>query len=128
MRPSIYLDRNYFEVSAVSQFASTVTRFTAQVLGDDLATKYLGYWTDNGAFYYYNPLAGSSYEETLVAVADGLAAAGVPVRYLNLDSWWYSKGLDLGTKEWAPIPGLFPSGGQCSCTVVFPSRGGHQKH
>ena len=40
---------------------------------EDLATNYLGYWTDNGAYYYYNPMAGSTYEETLVKVAAELA-------------------------------------------------------
>jgi hypothetical protein len=53
-----------------------------------------------------------------VEVAAGLAGAGVPVRYLNLDSWWYNKGADLGTKEWTPLPGLFPSGANFRRPIV----------
>ena len=28
----------------------------------DVATNYLGYWTDNGAFYYYNTLPNMTYQ------------------------------------------------------------------
>jgi len=90
-------------------------------LKNDLVTNYLGYWTDNGAFHYYNPAPGSTYQETLVGVAEGLAQMGVPVRYLNLDSWWYSKGLDLGTRDWSPLPGLFPDG-KCMSITNFLSE------
>jgi hypothetical protein len=91
-------------------------------------TNYLGYWTDNGAYHYYNPAPGSIYEETLVGVAEGLAQVGVPVRYLNLDSWWYSKGVDLGTRDWSPLPGFFPAGENChhckKMLAIFPSPAG----
>ena len=29
---------------------------------EDVVTNYLGYWTDNGAFYYYNTLPDMNYE------------------------------------------------------------------
>ena len=44
----------------------------------DLATNYLGYWMDNGAYYY-----------------------------VNYDSWWYLKGEGLGVKDWSPMPEVF---------------------
>ena len=29
---------------------------------EDVVTNYLGYWTDNGAYYYYNPFPNKTYE------------------------------------------------------------------
>jgi hypothetical protein len=57
------------------------------------AGRYLGYWTDNGAYYYYNYDPGLGYGATLEALVQHLRARGVPVRYLQLDSWWYYKSL-----------------------------------
>ena len=31
-------------------------------LHTDLASQYLGYWMDNGAFYYYNTLPNINYQ------------------------------------------------------------------
>jgi hypothetical protein len=107
----------------------TIKEARKEALSNDLVTNYLGYWTDNGAYHYYNPAPGSTYEETLVGVAEGLAQVGVPVRYLNLDSWWYSKGVDLGTRDWSPLPGFFPAGEHCNTVnfffiSIFPSPAG----
>lgn len=52
----------------------------------------LGYWTDNGATYYYNTNAPLGIENTLVAVRNEYASKGVPLAYVQLDSWWYPKG------------------------------------
>jgi hypothetical protein len=57
----------------------------------DLGLKYLGYWTDNGAGYYYNYDLDKGYAGTLLALKDYLAAKGVPIHYMQLDSWWYPK-------------------------------------
>jgi hypothetical protein len=53
----------------------------------------LGYWTDNGAAYYYKYKAALGYEGTLLAVRDEFATNGFPLSYLQLDSWWYPKGV-----------------------------------
>ncbi|HEU5122912.1 MAG TPA: autotransporter-associated beta strand repeat-containing protein [Verrucomicrobiae bacterium] len=53
----------------------------------------LGYWTDNGAAYYYKYKAALGYEGTLLAVRDEFATNGFPLSYLQLDSWWYPKGM-----------------------------------
>jgi hypothetical protein len=58
----------------------------------DVTLKYYGYWTDNGAYYYYrnyNPSLG--YAGTLKAVIAQYGKEGIPVHYLQLDSWWYDK-------------------------------------
>lgn len=50
-----------------------------------------GYWTDNGGFYYYNPMEGMTFEETFIEMSRVFAERGVPVRYAEIDSWWYPK-------------------------------------
>lgn len=52
----------------------------------------VGYWTDNGATYYYNTNAPLGIENTLKAVRDEFASKGFPLGYMQLDSWWYPKG------------------------------------
>lgn len=57
----------------------------------DTSLKYLGYWTDNGAAYYYNYDQSKGYAGTLEALMEHFRQEQVPVRYLQLDSWWYYK-------------------------------------
>ena len=59
----------------------------------DIGLRYLGYWTDNGAYYYYNYDHRLGYAGTLEALIARYRAEHIPVRYLQLDSWWYSKTL-----------------------------------
>ncbi len=99
----------------------------------DLMVKYLGYWTDNGAYYYYNYDKAKGYAGTILAVADEYRAKNIPIRYMQLDSWWYQKtqvpaaggaprGLKVaslpaenwnaygGTLDYSASPALFPQG------------------
>lgn len=57
----------------------------------DTISKYLGYWTDNGAFYYYNYDLTKGYAGTLQELVNRYHQEQIPIRYLQLDSWWYSK-------------------------------------
>jgi hypothetical protein len=57
----------------------------------DIGLKYLGYWTDNGTYYYYNYDRNLGYGGTLLALAKHFRDEQIPVRYLQLDSWWYYK-------------------------------------
>lgn len=59
----------------------------------DPVLKYYGYWTDNGADYYYNYDQKLGYERTLLAVGDQYKKKGVPLGYMQLDSWWYEKSI-----------------------------------
>jgi hypothetical protein len=52
----------------------------------------LGYWTDNGATYYYKYDESRGYAGTLQAVRDDWKAKGLPMGNLQLDSWFYPKG------------------------------------
>ena len=57
----------------------------------DVGLRCLGYWTDNGAAYYYNFDPKKGYEKTLLDVMKGFRDEGIPYRYLQLDSWFYPK-------------------------------------
>ncbi|MGH8317724.1 MAG: hypothetical protein ACREUL_07060 [Steroidobacteraceae bacterium] len=78
----------------------------------------LGYWTDNGAAYYYRFVPRLGYEGTLLAVRDAYRKLGVPVGYAELDSWWYpkEKGNSLaamavnGETVYRADPKIFPQG------------------
>ena len=51
----------------------------------------LGYWTDNGATYYYNFDQSGNYQNTLLDVAAAYHKLNIPLAYMQLDSWWYIK-------------------------------------
>jgi hypothetical protein len=57
----------------------------------DIILKYYGYWTDNGAAYWYNYDKSKGYQGTLQALVDSYRAEQIPIHYLQLDSWWYHK-------------------------------------
>lgn len=59
----------------------------------DIGLRYLGYWTDNGATYYYHYDSSSGYAGTLEALVSHYRKRDIPIRYLQLDSWWYYKSL-----------------------------------
>jgi hypothetical protein len=60
----------------------------------DTVLKYLGYWTDNGAAYWYNYDLQKGYQATLQEVMDAYREKGIPFGYVQLDSWWYQKTLN----------------------------------
>lgn len=57
----------------------------------ELTLKYLGYWTDNGADYYYNYDLDRGYAQTLIDLVGRYRDEKIPIHYLQLDSWWYQK-------------------------------------
>lgn len=60
----------------------------------DTGLKYLSYWTDNGAFYYYCYDTSKGYDGTLLALKKHYDEEHIPIRSMQLDSWWYPKGHD----------------------------------
>ncbi|MFH1537534.1 MAG: hypothetical protein ABIH66_01150 [bacterium] len=73
--------------------------------------RHLGYWTDNGAYYYYRTETGKNYETTLLEMGEYLKREKIPVRLFQLDSWWYPKSeKDGGVLVWKPIAEMFPDG------------------
>jgi len=77
----------------------------------DEALKYLGYYTDNGAFYMDKNEPGKDFEQTMIDVADYLHKADIPAKYIHLDANWYlfSK-KDGGTLDWRPRKDAIPGG------------------
>jgi hypothetical protein len=81
----------------------------------DLTLQYLGFSTDNGAYYYYYP--GSNwdrpnytYQDTIANVKRYADAVHLPYAYVQLDSWWYYQSLHGGLKNWTARPDIFPDG------------------
>jgi len=58
----------------------------------DASLNKIGYWTDNGASYYYHMAGSMNYEQTLAAVKGDFDKAGIQLGYMQLDSWFYPKG------------------------------------
>jgi hypothetical protein len=74
----------------------------------------LGYWTDNGATYYYTTQGSLSYPDTLAAVKAGFDQLGIHLGYMQLDSWFYPKGPNAdwtdskdGIFQYEAAPALF---------------------
>jgi len=83
----------------------------------DPSLKYLGYWTDHGATYYYKfDSTKGSYEQTLLGIRDNFLQQGLELGYMQLDSWFYPKGAtadwqnDGGIYEYVASSALFPDG------------------
>jgi hypothetical protein len=86
----------------------------------DFSLKYLGYWTDHGAAYYYRFEEALGYAGTLLAVRRRLRRMKIPLGYVQLDSWFYPKGHEGKWKSADPLGGgtyryeasreLFPDG------------------
>lgn len=60
----------------------------------DPILKYYGYWTDNGADYYYNYDTSKGYDGTLLALREHYRSRHIPLGYMQLDSWWYEKSIN----------------------------------
>ncbi len=80
---------------------------TNQYRVNDFSINYFGYYTDNGAYYYYITEDGKNYEQTMFDVFQNISA---PLRYLQIDSWWYYKGIGDGVSNWTASPDIFPNG------------------
>ncbi|MFX1413219.1 MAG: hypothetical protein ACFFA2_05200 [Promethearchaeota archaeon] len=57
----------------------------------NVVTSYLGYWTDNGGYYYYKTEKGMNYEDTMMVIKEYFVKNNIPIKYYNFDSWWYLK-------------------------------------
>lgn len=69
----------------------------------------LSYWTDNGGVYYYRTDPDTSYSETLRAVVEDLHSREVPIRSVQIDSWFYPQEIPRPVSpEGAPV--VPPSG------------------
>ena len=51
---------------------------------DDITTHYLGYWTDGGAYYYYNTERNKTYEQTIFDLKDYFEQEQIPFKYFQV--------------------------------------------
>jgi len=83
----------------------------------------LSYWTDNGAVYYYRTAPDCDYATTLERVVADAQRHDVPVRSVQIDSWFYphqhlrpvsAEGAAIvppsGMLTWEPRGDIFPDG------------------
>ena len=105
---------------AFGTWGDTLTRLqgkTRPASDADPSLKQIGYWTDNGATYYYQTAPSLNYEETLSAVKGNFDQLGIALGYVQLDSWFYPKGADAawtdnggGIYEYNAASPLFSAG------------------
>ncbi|NVM05081.1 MAG: hypothetical protein HWN67_22360 [Candidatus Helarchaeota archaeon] len=88
----------------------------------DQILSYLGYWTDNGAHYYYNKEKGMNYQQTYEKLLEYVKKTRIPFGYYQFDSWFYYKAyawvppyinmliLNGGIKKWEFKKHEFPDG------------------
>eukprot|EP01084_Bolivina_argentea_P102729 184025_1 len=75
---------------------------------EDLVTRTLGYWTDNGAYYQGKKPLDTSIAQQLFSA---FSANNIPIRYLQLDPYWYMGGSNTNNGFiWIPRTDLFPNG------------------
>lgn len=63
---------------------------TYDKLARDITNNYLGYWTDNGMCYWYHS-GKQDYEHKMLEIISTAKEDGLPIKYLDIDSWWYFK-------------------------------------
>jgi len=106
---------------AYLDWGQALLSFTGKKLVANDATPVLGkfgYWTDNTSAYYYKTETGKTYPTTLTDVRSYFEQQnGVPLAYMQLDSWWYPKGPNQdwtatanGEYQYVAAPALFPNG------------------
>ncbi len=123
--PAGFVHRTVLVMAAgINRAFETWGRFLTDLAGKrrptndaDMGLKYLGYWTDHGARYYYRWTHGSNYPATLLNVRDEFRKAKVGLGYMQLDSWFYRKGardrwqdVTQGTYLYEASRELFPNG------------------
>ncbi|CAF2793504.1 unnamed protein product [Rotaria sp. Silwood2] len=82
---------------------------------NDFYVSKLGYYTDTGAYYWYNKEANLTYEQTFIKLKEYHLKEHIPIQYYELDSYWYYKqnnntGEHGGIKLYEPRPDVFPNG------------------
>jgi hypothetical protein len=85
----------------------------------DIMVSHLGFFTDNGAHYYYNPIKGTKFDETLIAVNDYAEKENIPFAYYHLDSWWYLKSVQQWKRTLLGGLGRIVGGGLYGGTILW---------
>lgn len=99
---------------AIDQWRTDLTDRRAvdfERISNNVLSTHLSYWTDNGAAYWYRTEPGRTIADSVVDVVDALRADGVPVRSVELDSWFYDHVVarpiaEIGYPEEVPPTGM----------------------
>ncbi|KAK4310150.1 hypothetical protein Pmani_018263 [Petrolisthes manimaculis] len=94
----------------IMAWGESVKTLVGTVKRDDPSARYLSYYTDNGAAHYYNPLPYTNFRDAIMSVYNQSVLNDIPIRRLQLDSWWYHKGEGSGVKNWTEIFAILPGG------------------
>ncbi|XP_045596142.1 uncharacterized protein [Procambarus clarkii] len=94
----------------IMAWGDALKRYHGAAKMQDTSADFLTYYTDNGAYHYYNPLPYINFRDALTHVYNYSLDNNIPFRRLQLDSWWYYKGVGFGVKNWTEIPLLLPGG------------------
>lgn len=89
----------------------------------------LGYYSDNGACYYYNTEPNMTYEDTYARLFDEASTKKIPYGFYHLDSFFYTKDSGAGVGV-CDVNKVHASGSAGSiewdgCTNLFPLGLGH---
>lgn len=106
--------------SAFADWGGVLTSLSGKTRVPSDARPYLerlGYWTDNGAAYYYRYDSSLGYPGTLAQIVSDFGAANLPLAYVQIDSWWYPKGPQQqwndgqgGIYTYSAAPAILPQG------------------
>ncbi len=106
----------------LAQWQADVDQHTERMTENALST-HLSYWTDNGAAYWYRTEPGRTIVESVTDVVDSLRADDIPIRSVELDSWFYDHAVarpisevgypaevpPTGMLRWEPRADAFPA-------------------
>ena len=76
-------------VKAIYEWGQTLATFYEKDeigMRSDPTIQYLGYWTDEGAYYYWNPEQQKNYEQTVMDVISNFRSNNIPYRF----AWYLS--------------------------------------
>ena len=105
-------------------------------------TSHLSYWTDNGAAYWYRTEPGTTIAASVADAVRALRADDVPIRSVELDSWFYQhetiRPIDeigyptdvppSGCWVWKPRPDAFPPSDHAADHADAGSTSGSTSH
>ena len=112
--------------TSLRQLKGKDTGFPAGGMASDMTLSHLGYYTDNGAYYYYYTAPDADYGGAFRRVYDEeVVRRKIPFKYLQLDSFWYFKGGHGGVVNWTATPDAFlPAGGDGALSELSKDTGG----
>ena len=100
--------------SAMEGWGGFLTKYYGKdksMMESDLVNNYIGYWTDNGDYYYPDPDDRNDFEKTLIdAMQYHMNDNNIPYRYLQLDAYWYYRTATGGCLNWTVRANIFPNG------------------